>query len=135
MAPRLGIININVTNLAVAASFYGDKLGLECRNPHGANGPLELYIEGGPIALLYPVAQLAGSSYEDQRVTLTFYTDDLENTIRRWRLNDVEFVPIKRSQDPSGIGTCPYGRFIAFKDPFGNVMELLEPHKSESQSQ
>ena len=129
VSPRLGIVQINVTDRAKALHFYRDALGLEVKEPHGSNGPFEVEVPGAPTILVYSADRLAESAYETQRITLTFYTDRLEETIRTWNGRGVEFAPISWSKEQSGIADCPYGRFIAFKDPFGNVFELLQPSR------
>ena len=40
----------------------------------------------------------------------------------------IEFIPVPWSEDDTGIGSCPFGSFIAFKDPDGNTHEILQAH-------
>jgi hypothetical protein len=82
----------------------------------------------GPCVLVYGVEKSAPPDYPNQTgATLVLYTDDLAQTMDRWTQRGVEWVPIAWSNEADGAGNCPYGRFIAFRDPFGNVHELLEP--------
>ncbi len=80
--------------------------------------------------LVYGVERSVPVDYGKQTgVTLVLYTDDIEATVGGWRAAGVEFIPIEWSEDETGIAGCPFGRFIAFRDPFGNVHELLEPDR------
>lgn len=127
----IAIVQINVTDLQEARRFYGEVLGLPTREPFGADGPFELALGDGPTVLVYQVARSVPVDYgEETGVTLVIRTDDVDGTAARWRASGVELVPVPWSPDDSGIAPCPYGRFIAFRDPFGNVHELLQPHDS-----
>jgi hypothetical protein len=63
-------------------------------------------------------------------VKLAFVTDDIAGTVAAWRAKGVDFIRIPWSSDPSGIADSPYGPFIAFRDPSGNVHELLQPDEA-----
>lgn len=128
MSLTTGMVQINVTDLGAARRFYGEVLGIGIVDRFSADGPFELDLGGRPPVLVYAVERAVDSDYPNQTgVTLVLHTDDLDGTLARWRERGVEVVPIAWSEDASGIATCPYGRFIAFRDPFGNVHELLEP--------
>ncbi|MEO5928318.1 MAG: VOC family protein [Candidatus Kapaibacterium sp.] len=126
MAVTIGIVQINVTDLDRAKRFYGDILGHEITG--GTSGAATVRGDAGPALLLYPVKNIAPVDYPNQTgTTIVFYVDDIEETVARWRDKGVEFIPIAWSRDASGIADCPFGRFIAFRDPFGNVHEILQP--------
>lgn len=128
MTLRTGLIQINVTDLQAARSFYGETLGIELHERFGGDGPFELELGDGPPVLVYQVERRVEVDYGNQTgLTLVLFTDDIEEKVAAWRARGVEFIPIAWSEDESGIAGCPYGRFIAFRDPFGNVHELLEP--------
>lgn len=127
-APRLGIVQINVVDLAVAREFYVGTLGFQLGRSFPGGGPFELVNPGGPTVLVYQASRRVDHDYPAQTgTTLVFYTDDIDATVERWRAGGVEFVPIAWSEDASGIAYSPYGRFVAFRDPSGNVHELLQP--------
>ena len=126
MSPRLGLLQINVTDRAMALDFFSKKLGLPCRKGDDATSPFEVDL-GNVTVLVYGVEKLTPSTYATQRITPVIQTDDLVRTIDKWTRAGVEFVPIEWASETSGIASCPYGRFIAFRDPFGNVFELLQP--------
>ena len=128
MVSRLGIVQINVTDLARAKVFYVDTLGFKSGERFGPNEPFELENRDGPTILVYLVEKSVPSDYPHQTgALLVFYTDDIERTVRDWKAKGVTFINIAWSRDESGIADTPFGRFIAFRDPFGNVHELLEP--------
>ena len=125
---RLGIVQINVTDLGEAWRFYVDTLGLPGAERLGRGKPFHLAVEGAPEVLVYRVERMALRHYpDDTGVTLVFYTPDIKATVADWKAKGVEFVPIAWSRDKSGIAETPFGPFIAFRDPFGNVHELLQP--------
>ena len=136
---RIGIVQFNVTDIARAREFYIDILGFNeimrdsesnvISNPE--NGPIFLENRNGPLIIVYPmrVARNVQVDYPNQTGTLAvFYVDNIQETYNRWESKGVEFIPIEWSEDESGIADCPFGKFIAFRDPFGNVHEVLEPH-------
>ena len=125
---RLGIAQINVTDVVAARRFYRDTLGFAIREPFGDDAPFELDVGDGPTVLVYHVDKMVPADYPDGTgTTLVFYTEDLDATVARWRDAGVELIRIAWSEEESGVAPCPYGRFIAFRDPFGNVHEVLEP--------
>lgn len=125
---RLGLVQINVTDLRAAWRFYVDTLGLRGIERLGKGKAFHLDLEGGPPVLVYPVEHKATRRYpDDTAVTLVFYADDIRKTVENWKQKGVEFVPIAWSREESGIADTPFGPFIAFRDPFGNVHELLQP--------
>ena len=127
---RTGLIQLNVTDLHEARAFYGETLGIPIHDRFGPDGPFELELGEGPPVLVYQVPRSVPVAYGEQTgVTLVLYTDDVEATAALWRERGVDLIPIPWSEDESGIAPCPYGRFIAFRDPFGNALELLEPSR------
>lgn len=127
MRLAVGIVQINVTDLDRAWEFYVESLGIPGERRLGPGRPFELAIDG-PRVLVYPVREVAERRYPDETgVVLVLHTDDIAGTVAAWREAGVEFVPIAWSRDATGIAETPFGPFIAFRDPFGNVHELLEP--------
>ena len=127
MAFRLSIAQINVTDLNLAWRFYVDTLGMTGRWSLGRGKAFELDVQDRVRVLVYPVSLPAVKQYpEGAGVTLVFATEDLEQTIHDWRQKEVTFIPAAWADRSTGIATSPFGRFIAFADPFGNVHELIE---------
>lgn len=127
MTIGLGIVQINVTDLDLAWRFYVDTLGLRAGRRLGPGKPFELDLGGGPTVLVYPVRRVAMRDYpNDTGITLVFATENIRSTVGQWKESGVSFIPIAWSRDASGIADSPFGPFIAFEDPFGNVHELIQ---------
>ena len=126
---RVGMAQINVTDLDEAWRFYVDQLGIGGRQTLGPGKPFELEPgTGGLTVLVYPARHLTKLDYPNGTgVTLIFFTDDIHATVAEWKAKGVSFIRIGWAKDESGIADTPFGPFIAFRDPFGNVHELLEP--------
>lgn len=123
---RMALIQINVLDLQTAWDFYVRTLGIPGEWVHGENRAFELGVGEIPV-LVYPVSRHELHSYPDTSGTvLVFGTEDIDKTHREWKAKGVQFIPIAWSQDDTGIAPSPYGRFVAFSDPFGNVHELVE---------
>lgn len=121
-------MNINVTDLTRAKAFYADTLGFKARERFGPDAPFELVFASGPVVMVYRVERVVPFDYPKQTGTvLVFSTDDIQRTVRDWKAKGVSFIRIAWSKDESGIAETPLGPFIAFRDPFGNVHELLQP--------
>lgn len=128
MTVRLGMIQISVTDLEEAWHFYVETLGIRGIKRFGAGKAFHLELEDGPIVLVYPATRKRIDRYPDEAtVTLVFHTPNLHETVASWKRKGVQFVGISWSADASGVGESPFGPFIAFRDPFGNVHELLQP--------
>jgi hypothetical protein len=131
MSIHAGLIQINVTSVVAAWDFYVGTLGF-AEAPGSDKGSVLILENGaGPKILIYPVENSVTPNYPNQTgTTLVFYVDDIERTVEGWRSKGVEFIPVSWSEDETGIAGCPFGRFIAFKDPFGNIHEVLQPYGS-----
>ena len=138
MSLRIGVAEIDVMDLDAAWEFYVETLGIPGRSiDHeghvgawgvGRGKPFELDLGQGHIVLVYRGSVLAPTTYPNGTgVKLAFFTDDIVKTVAEWRAKGVEFIPIEWSPDTSGIASSPFGPFIAFRDPFGTVHELLQP--------
>ena len=128
MTLRLGLVQINVTDLDAAWRFYVETLGIRGVRNFGTGKAFHLELSGGPGVLVYPVGQRRIHRYpEETGATLVFHTPNLPETVASWKRKGVEFIKIAWSTDATGIAESPFGPFIAFRDPFGNVHELLQP--------
>ena len=57
---------------------------------------------------------------------LVLEVSGLEEIVTRWREAGVSLVPAEWADPETGIAGCPFGRFIGFRDPDGNYLEILE---------
>ncbi|MDP8238518.1 MAG: VOC family protein [Candidatus Hatepunaea meridiana] len=142
MKYQLGLVQINVTDRKKAEEFYVHTLGFKKilvdpltgieSGGDNDNGPFFLDSGCGFPILLYPLNIKKGVQFDypnQTGVILVIYMDDIDKTYRDWRAKGVEFIKIAWSEEESGIAGCPFGRFIAVRDPFGNVFEILQPFK------
>jgi hypothetical protein len=138
MPLRIGVVEIDVVDLDAAWQFFVETLEIPGRSiGHegevgawgvGRGKPFELDLGEGHRVLVYRGSVPTPNVYPNGTgVKLAFFTDDIVGTIAAWRAKGVEFIPIEWSPDASGIASSPFGPFIAFRDPFGNVHELLQP--------
>ena len=129
---ELGIVQINVTNLAHAWDFYINTLEFAGEQTLGENHPFTILAVPTRI-LVYPVQSVSERAYpEGTGVLLVFYTPDIVRTVEQWRSRGVRLIPARWARGPHQLADTPFGPFIAFSDPFGNVHELLQPHSRTS---
>ncbi|MFA4985353.1 MAG: VOC family protein [Candidatus Brocadiia bacterium] len=121
----LVILQINVTDLEKARAYYVDTLGFEMLS-HSTH-VVEICLHGGPLCLLYKVDRRADNGYPDATgIIPVFLVQDIDAIHADWKAKGVEFVPCSWAKEESGIGDCPFGRFIGVRDPFGNAFEILQ---------
>lgn len=114
---RVCMLQINATDMDEARRFYGEVLDMGIERDYGD----VLVLDHDPPMVIHRVEQPARLDYPNMAQTLlVFSVDDLDDTVRRLQQRGVVFV-----QDRP-IQATP-GRYIGFRDPFGNVHELLEP--------
>ena len=112
----------SVSDVAKAKEFYGDVLGIEVSEE---NGLLNLHIAGGSNILAYPK-----DNHEPATFTiLNFPVDDIEASVDELSKRGVEFEHYdfpEMKTDEKGI-MRDWGPNIAwFKDPFGNILSVIE---------
>ncbi|MGA9532594.1 MAG: VOC family protein [Anaerolineales bacterium] len=120
------ILEIGVTDIAAARSFYCDLLGLTVETEDYLPNVLVLQFERpGPSLVLYQVETPAAIDYPRQAQSLfMFEVEDLDSTIRTLAEAGVELL----HDEPQTIAP---GRYVAIRDPFGNVHELIERSEQE----
>jgi len=117
--PKVCVIQINVSDMDQAVDFYCNKLGFEVASRKYYPDIVDLVHEGVPL-ILNKVANQTQIDYPDVAQTMiNIETDDLAPTLNSLKEKGVELI----HQTPQ---KCPVGVYAAFKDPFGNVHELLE---------
>jgi catechol 2,3-dioxygenase-like lactoylglutathione lyase family enzyme len=117
----------SVNDLKKAKQFYGDTLGLQVSEDHGALG---LQIAGGARIMIYPKPNHTPASY----TVLNFPVDDVERTVDALTRKGVRFEQYKEKDletDAKGIHRNG-GPIIAwFKDPAGNILSVIEEGSME----
>ncbi|HWD26584.1 MAG TPA: VOC family protein [Rhizomicrobium sp.] len=115
---KLGLALVIATDLARAEAFYGGVLGLVPKQRTTqhlvfAAGPVDLTIFQGTADA--PPARHG----ETAATVFVFEVPYLDATIADLKAKGVPFLHTTPA-------TGPLGRYAAFRDPFGNVLELLE---------
>ncbi len=115
---RTCLIPIFVSNMKLAKQFYCEKLGLEVSREY-EESIVRLKHEDIPI-VLYQVDQLAPVNYPKQaQIVLGIQTDNLVQSIAELSAQGIKMI--YDTPQP-----CLPGYYSAFKDPFGNVIEIFE---------
>lgn len=112
------VIGIYVPNLEKAIHFYTTVLGFEVNKQYGpkivtlVHGELPIVLEETEASSYTPDGYKPG-------VVLVLKTDDINDTVEKLKKHNVQFIV----EEPTA---CPPGKFISFRDPFGNVLEYLQ---------
>ncbi|OAB40310.1 VOC family protein [Paenibacillus antarcticus] len=115
---RICLIPIFVSNMELAIQFYCEKLGLEVSREY-EESIVKLKHEDIPI-VLYEVGKLNQVNYpKHSQTVLGIQTDNLVDAIAELSAQGIEMI--YDTPQP-----CFPGYYSAFKDPFGNVIEILE---------
>jgi catechol 2,3-dioxygenase-like lactoylglutathione lyase family enzyme len=120
---EIAMNQINVTNLEEAIAWYTEVLGFELSKEHYyPPQAVDLVQKGGIRLLLYKVEKPTEIDYPIQAQSLIiFRTTDLKQMMKELTDKGVEFLYSEVKEFPAGI-------FTAFKDPFGNVHEIVQFH-------
>jgi len=121
--PQICMIQISVSDLKEAIDWYCHKLGFEMssKNNHFPFS-VDLVHEGCRL-VLHKVLHPANIDYPRVSQTLIcIATDDITSTMSSLQKKGVEFIDKVSRRSPAGL-------FAAFRDPFGNVHELIQPQK------
>jgi lactoylglutathione lyase len=118
MGSQVCVIGIYVPDLNKAVDFYSNTLGFQL-NKHYGSKIVTLMHEEIPIVL----EESEGAAYNRDNnvsgVVLALRTEDIEETLKLLKEKEVELV-VDTPAD------CPPGRYISFRDPFGNVLEYIQ---------
>ncbi|RFU64475.1 VOC family protein [Peribacillus saganii] len=112
------VINIYVPSIQEAVDFYTAVLGFKVYKQYSTkivsllHGEVPIVLEESENALYNPDQSVSG-------VVLALKTEDIYQTVTQLKEHNVEFVV----EEPTD---CPPGKFISFRDPFGNVLEYLQ---------
>jgi predicted enzyme related to lactoylglutathione lyase len=107
-----------VSDIARAREFYEETLGLQLKQEHAewlifALGDVEFVVMGGATR------QSNCHEYGKSACTvLCLETDDIDRDFLKLKQRGVSFF--------SEVKTVAQGRFVAFKDPDGNPLELIQ---------
>lgn len=118
--PRVCMIQINVTDLDKAMEWYCKTLGFEVSKEHYYHPFAVDLVHEGCRLLLHIADKPAHIDYpNDVQTLICIQTDDIIASINDLKSKGVELI----HETPQNF---PAGAYIAFRDPYGNVHELVE---------
>jgi predicted enzyme related to lactoylglutathione lyase len=120
--------SFSVNDIKKAKEFYGQTLELEVSEDKEM-GILNVKVADGGRAIIYPKPNHTPASF----TILNFPVTDLEASMDQLKKRGIHFeqydLPNIKT-DEKGIASGGGGPRIAwFKDPFGNILSVLEEHK------
>jgi catechol 2,3-dioxygenase-like lactoylglutathione lyase family enzyme len=116
MNTRIAVVGLWAPDVAVAAQFYRDVIGLRQvkqrhKRPHfHLGGTYLVLLQGRPVR--------AQDSVPARFPMLAFAVDDLDAALERLKEHQVSL--------PWGVGHDARSRWAMFHDPAGNLVELVE---------
>ena len=118
---EIAMNQINVPDLDKAIEWYTKKLGFKLSKEHYyPPQAVDLVQEGGVRLLLYKVEKQVEIDYPNvNQSIIIFKTNDLIKTMKKMKENSVELIYENAIEFPAGL-------FNAFKDPFGNIHEIVQ---------
>jgi catechol 2,3-dioxygenase-like lactoylglutathione lyase family enzyme len=113
---RIAVVSLWAEDVTAASHFYQEVIGLPLQthpardHPHFVLGDSTLTIkQGRPVLPQNP---------EPRFPVVAFSVPDLDEALARLRSHGVEL--------PWGVETNTSGRWVMFRDPAGNLIELVE---------
>ncbi len=121
MQLEIAMNQINVSDLNKAIKWYTETLGFEVsQDHHYPPRAVDLVQKGNIRLLLYQVEKDTVIDYPNQaQSVIIFKTDKLIETMNTLKEKGVNFLYEEALRFPAGL-------FNAFKDPFGNVHEIVQ---------
>ncbi|MGN1400389.1 MAG: VOC family protein [Bacillus sp. (in: firmicutes)] len=118
MGNQICVISIYVPDITEALHFYTETLGFTLDKRYGPKIVSLLHKE---LPIILEESKIARNDSEriNPGIVLALRTEDIDKTTAFLRSKQVSFVV----EEPT---ECPPGKFISFKDPFGNVLEYLQ---------
>lgn len=110
------VISIYVPDMKEAVEFYTGVLGFEVNKEYGSK---IVTLVHGELPIVLEEMENTGYDKASSGVVLTLKSDDIHRSLATLKEHDVELI-IGEPTD------CPPGKYISFRDPFGNVWEYLQ---------
>jgi catechol 2,3-dioxygenase-like lactoylglutathione lyase family enzyme len=114
MSPQLAVVSLWAEDVATAAHFYRDVIGLKLIDHHGDRPHFDLggiylvILKGRPLPPINPIP--------DRFPIVALAVDDLDAAIDGLRAHHVDL--------PWGLEEDASSRWVMFHDPAGNLIEL-----------
>ncbi|MBP0727331.1 VOC family protein [Bacillus sp. RG28] len=115
---RICVIGIYVPNIQKAIDFYTTVLGFEVNKQYGPK--IVTLVHGDlPIVLEETEKFSYTANTNTSGVVLGLKTEDINHTVNLLKEHKVDFIVDEPTK-------CPPGKYVSFRDPFGNVLEYLQ---------
>jgi catechol 2,3-dioxygenase-like lactoylglutathione lyase family enzyme len=111
---KICVVGVYVRDIDAAREFYCDKLGFEVAAEYG-DCILQLKQDG----VVFVIEEIEGTFPEAPCTVIATPTDDIEAEMNRLRELGVNFIHDTPQPFPAGV-------FVAYRDPSGNLLELIE---------
>jgi catechol 2,3-dioxygenase-like lactoylglutathione lyase family enzyme len=121
--PNKAFSSFSVNDIQKAREFYGKTLGVEV-SP-GPEGTLELKLDGGAKALVYPKPNHQPATF----TVLNFSVPSVDEAVTELNQRGVRFEVYNQPHlktDARGISRGNGPTIAWFKDPAGNILSVLE---------
>jgi Lactoylglutathione lyase and related lyases len=119
MSLRIAVVSLWAEDAPAAAYFYRDVLGLNLL-PHHPGDRVHFDLEGCILTII-PGHPALPPDPEPRFPVIAFSVPDLEEALEPLRLHGVEL--------PWGVESNTSGRWVMFRDPAGNLLELVQYNK------
>lgn len=113
----LSVVSLRAADVPATAHFYRDVIGLNLL-PHHGNWPAFDVGHGVHLVILADEIQPFRDEYSVRFPVVTFSVSDLDVAVENLRDHNVEI--------PWGIESSSGARWVMFRDPAGNLIELAE---------
>jgi catechol 2,3-dioxygenase-like lactoylglutathione lyase family enzyme len=119
ISKQIAVVSLWAEDVAATAHFYRDVLGLPPLPHHPPHGERPHFDLGGTYLTILRGKPVPAQDAEPPHFPLVaFAVDDLDSAVERLRAHGVEL--------PWGIKEGIDSRWIAFHDPAGNLIELVQ---------
>ena len=119
MKPRIAVVSLWAEDIPAAAHFYRDVLGFDLL-PHPDDRRLHFDVEGCILAIIGGRPALPPDRHP-RFPAVAFSVPDLGTAMENLRAHGVDL--------PWGVETNDSTRWVMFRDPAGNLLELFEYNK------
>ena len=116
---RIAVVSLWAEDVPTAAHFYRDVIGLRLLSHHSHHDGRPHFDLGGTyLAILKGKPVPARNAEPSHFPLIAFAVDDLDSAIERLRAHRVEL--------PKDIAESADSRWVMFRDPAGNLIELVQ---------
>jgi len=118
MPRHVAVISLWAEDVPAAAHFYRDVIGLQLLSSHAHGERPHFDLDGTYLTILQGKPVPAQDAEPPDFPLVAFAVDDLAAAVERLRAHRVEL--------PQGVQEGVNSRWVVFRDPAGNLVELVE---------